>query len=300
MNNSTSTQSNDQSEILEHLLVTDAVTINYAEGPPSGPPLVLLHGGSGRWQNYKDIIPDLAARFHLFAPDFRGHGKSGQVPGRYQLEDFANDTITFLRQCVAEPACLFGGSMGGMVALIVAGQAPAHVRAVAVGDSPLTRTTDSSARRDARRARTAAWRDLAGGRLSIDEIVEALKDSPTEIPGQDEPVTMREKHGEDSDVYTFVATNLYYNDPDMLTAVLDGTWTAGYEMEKVLPAIRCPVLLLQADPDAGGMMTDAEVERALSLLAHPRHVRFEETSHNLFYPEKERVLRAMLEFFRPL
>ena len=38
-------------EILEHLLETDIVTINYAEGPPAGPPLVFLHGGSGRWQN---------------------------------------------------------------------------------------------------------------------------------------------------------------------------------------------------------------------------------------------------------
>jgi hypothetical protein len=26
------------------------VTINYAEGPPSGPPFVLLHGGSSRWR----------------------------------------------------------------------------------------------------------------------------------------------------------------------------------------------------------------------------------------------------------
>ena len=164
----------------------------------------------------------------------------------------------------------------------------------------MTRRADSSAHHDRTRARIAAWRDLAGGRLSIDEIVEALKDSPTEIPGQDEPVTMREKHGENSGVFAFVATNLYYNDPDMLTAVLDGTMTAGYEMEKVLPAIRCPVLLLQADPDAGGMMTDAEVERALPLLAHPRHVRFEQTGHMLFIPSKEPVLRAMVEFFNSL
>jgi pimeloyl-ACP methyl ester carboxylesterase len=287
-------------EILEHLLNTDAVIINYAEGPPSGPPLVLLHGGSGRWQNYEGIILDLAARFHLYAPDFRGHGKSGRVPGRYRLQDYANDTITFLRQCVAEPACLFGCSMGGMVALIVAAQAPGDVRAVVVGDSPLTRRTDSSARRNRTRARIAAWRDLAGGKLSIAEIAEALKDAPTEIPGQDEPVTMREKHGEDSSVFAWVATNLYYNDPDMLMAVMDGTMTAGYEMEKVLPAIRCPVLLLQADPDAGGMMTDAEVERALPLLAHPRHVRFEQRSHALFHPEKEPVLRVIVEFFESL
>ena len=287
-------------EILEHLLNTDTVTINYAEGPPSGPPLVLLHGGSGRWQNYEGIIPDLAAWFHLYAPDFRGHGRSGRVPGRYRLEDYANDTFTFLRQCVAAPAVLFGSSMGGMVALMVAAHAPGDVRAVVVGDAPLTRRIDSWPRRNAARARGAAWRRLAGGRLSIDEIVEALKDTLTEIPGQEEPVTMREKHGEDASVFAWVATNLYYNDPDMLTAVLDGTMTAGYEMEKVLPAIRCPVLLLQADPDAGGMMTDAEVERALPLLAHPRHVRFEQIGHALFIPSKEPVLRAMVEFFNSL
>ena len=287
-------------ELQEHQLDTGAVIINYAKGPLSGPPLVFLHGGSGRWQNYEGIIPDLAARFHLYAPDFRGHGKSGRVPGRYRIQDYADDTITFLRRCVAEPACLFGCSMGGMVALMVAAQAPGDVRAVAVGDSPLTRRADSSSHHDRTRARIAAWRDLAGGRLSIDEIVEALKDSPTEIPGQDEPVTMREKHGENSGVFAWVATNLYYTDPDMLTAVLDETMTVGYEMEEVLPAIRCPVLLLQADPDAGGLMTDAEVERALPLLAHPRHVRFEQTGHSLFVPEKEPVLRAMLEFFESL
>jgi len=287
-------------ETREHSFDTGTVTINYAEGPPSGLPLVLLHGGSGRWQNYEDVIPDLAARFHLYAPDFRGHGKSGRVPGRYRLQDYANDTITFLRQCVAESACLFGSSMGGMVALMVAAQAPGDVRAVVVGDSPLTRRTDSSAHRDRARARTEAWRDLAGGKLSIAEIIEALKDAPTEIPGQDEPVTMREKYGEDSGNYTWVATNLYYNDPDMLTAVLEGTMTVGYEIEKVLPAIRCPVLLLQADPDAGGVMTDAEVERALPLLAHPQHVRFEQRSHALFLPEKEPVLRAIVEFFESL
>jgi len=285
-------------ELQEHQLDTGAVIINYAEGPPSGPPLVFLHGGSARWQGYAGILSDLAARFHLYAPDFRGHGKSGRVPGRYRLEDYADDTITFLRQCVAEPACLFGHSLGGEVALLVAAQSPDFVRAVVVGDSPLTRRT--SAHRDRTRARVAAWRDLAGGRLSIAEIVDALKDAPWEIPGQDEPVTMRETLGEEASIYGWIAANLYYNDPDMLTAVLDGTTTASYEMEKLLPAIRCPVLLLQADPDTGGMMTDAEVERALPLLAHPRHVRLERTGHFIFAPEKEPALRAATEFFESL
>ena len=285
-------------ELQEHQLDTGAVTINYAEGPPSGPPLVLLHGGSGRWQNYEGILSDLAARFHLYAPDFRGHGKSGRVPGRYRLEDYADDTITFLRQCVADPAYLFGCSLGGMVALMVAAQAPGDVRALVIGDSPLTPGTGPSRTRP----RIEAWRDLAGGRLSIEQIAEALRDAPTEVPGQDEPVTMREKHGQDSPHYIHVATRLYHNDPDMLTALLDDyqNTTAGYDMEVLLPAIHCPVLLLQADPDAGGLMQDDRVERALSLLAQGRHVRLEGISHIFFFPDKEPALRAITGFLDSL
>jgi pimeloyl-ACP methyl ester carboxylesterase len=165
-------------EIQEHSFDAGIVTINNAEGPPSGPPFLFLHGGSGRWQNYEDVIPDLATCFHLYAPDFRGHGRSGRVPGQYHLRDYVDDTITFLRECVAQPAHLFGHSLGGMVALLVAAQCADYVRAVVVGDSPLTARRAPAPRRRFQRARTAAWRDLAGGRLSIDEIVEALRDAP--------------------------------------------------------------------------------------------------------------------------
>jgi pimeloyl-ACP methyl ester carboxylesterase len=285
-------------ELQEHLCETDVVTINYAEGPPSGPPLVFLHGGSGRWQSYADHLPELAARFHLYAPDFRGQGKSGRVPGQYHLQAFTDDTIAFLRQCVVDPAYLFGHSLGGMVALMVAAQCPDHVRAVVVGDSPLDRRPDRKKYPDRARARNAAWQKLAGGRFSIDEIAEALRDAPTEIPGQDEPVTMREKYGEEHTVYKWIATNLYYTDPDMLVAVHQEHFTADYEMEKVLPAIRCPVLLLQADPDVGCVMTDDEVARALPLLAHPKYVRVEHTSHNVFFTDK--LLQVVISFLETL
>ena len=85
-------------EVLERSFDTGVVKINYAEGPPSGPPFVLLHGGSGRWQLFEDILPDLIARFHLYLPDLRGHGKSGRVSGQYRLQDFADDVVAFLRE----------------------------------------------------------------------------------------------------------------------------------------------------------------------------------------------------------
>lgn len=203
--------------------------------------------------------------------------------------------VAFLRECLGEPTCLFGHSFGGPVALLVAARWPEGVRAVVAGDSPLSDARLFAQSRP-RRAKNSAWRDLAGGKLSIAEIAEALKDALTTVPGQDEPVTMREKHGEDSSVYEFVATNLYHTDPDFLTALLDGSVRVGYEMEKALPAIRCPVLLLQADPSVGGVMTDDEVARAMALLAQPHHVRLAHIGHNLFYPQKEPMLRALDAF----
>jgi pimeloyl-ACP methyl ester carboxylesterase len=92
---------------------------------------------------------------------------------------------------------------------------------------------------------------------------------------------------------------LYQNDPAMLAALLDDfeTVAAGYEMEQLLPVIRCPVLLLlQADPAAGGLMTDAEVAQALPLLAQPTHVKLTGLSHVLHNEQKEPVLRAIIEF----
>ena len=64
---------------------------------------------------------------------------------------------------------------------------------------------------------------------------------------------------------TELAENLYHQDPDILSAILDrfNDTVAGYEMELIFPKIKCPTLLLQADPTTGGLMTNEEVQQAL-------------------------------------
>jgi pimeloyl-ACP methyl ester carboxylesterase len=282
--------------LTEHSFEAGPVTLNYVEGPDTGPPLVLLHDGSARWQAFESIIPELAARWHLYGPDLRGHGRSGRAAADgYRLQDYSADIITFLRDCLSEPAFLVGHSLGGMVALLVAAHCPEQVRAVVVGDSPLTaKTWQTILQRQ--RARLAAWRDLAGGQRPLAEVVESLKNAPA--PDQAEPKRMRDVIGEDAPVFEWLATRLVQNDPAMLAALLNDfeAVAAGYEMEQVLPAIRCPVLLLQANPAAGGLMTDAEVAQALPLLAHAAYMRLFGISHVLHNEQKEPVLRAIIEF----
>jgi pimeloyl-ACP methyl ester carboxylesterase len=286
-------------EIKEYTFNTGAVILNYAKTSSSGRPLVLLHGGNARWQSFESIIPDLTPTWHVYAPDFRGQGKSGWVPGSYRLQDYTDDTIAFLRHHIHQPACLFGHSLGGIVALMVAAQYPEGVRAVAVGDAPLSRQTWHELLLQGH-DRIAAWRDLCGGQKPLDQLIEVLKETPIEVPGKSEPVPMREVvMDENAPIYAWLAANLYQSDPDMLTAILErfDVTATGYEMDTVLAAIRCPVLLLQADPAAGGIMTDVEIEQALPQLAQPSHVRLEGESHALHHVHPEPVVTALKAFF---
>lgn len=280
---------------------TGEVTLNYAQGPDAGPPLVLLHGGSARWQYFDSIIPELAAHWHLYAPDLRGHGKSGRVARSYAIRDYARDISAFLQE-VSGPASLFGHSLGGMVALMTASQCPDWVKAVIVGDSPLDAASWKTRQNEQERAGIRAWQSLAGGSHTIEEIMVALRDAPVAVPGQAQPLRMRDVYADDDGVYAHLAPRLYDNDPDMIGMLLDDfdNALAGYDLETLLPSIHCPVLLLQANPKAnpkfGSATTDAEIARALACLPRRRHVFFPGLSHLLFVEDKAAVLQAIEAF----
>src|SRR5664279_837983 len=116
--------SSNQPGLVERTLDIGEIRLNYAEGPVNGKPLVLLHGLGRRWQVFLPLIPALSMRWHIFAPDFRGHGKSGRVPRGYGGTDYAEDVTHFLRECVPANVIIFGHSLGGMVAMWIASHHP--------------------------------------------------------------------------------------------------------------------------------------------------------------------------------
>src|SRR5262249_51640711 len=109
--------------------------LNVAEGPPHGPPLLLLHGLGRRWQDFTPLLPALTARWSVSAIDHRGHGKSARVAGRYTVADDVSDAVALVRR-VSGPPGLVGHWLGGLVALGVAGKVPTMVRAGALLDPP--------------------------------------------------------------------------------------------------------------------------------------------------------------------
>jgi pimeloyl-ACP methyl ester carboxylesterase len=284
----------------EHSFDTSTVRLNYAEGPNAGPPLVLLHGGSARWQAALPLIPDLAADWHVYAPDLRGHGISGWVPGQYTMEDYAADVAAFLAGGVRAPAVLFGHSLGGQVAIMVAARHPALVRALILADPPFDRAL-LRAHIETNRPMTKRWRDLAGPSRSVEEIVAALQQSPVVAPGATVARPAVAVFGADHPWFPWMAENLHHQDPTMLDAVLEfDAMHAAFDTERLFPQITCPVLILQADPQAGGALSDGEVARALALLPQATHVQLTGVSHILHNERKEPVLAAMRPFLAAL
>ena len=70
------------------------------------------------------------------------------------------------------------------------------------------------------------------------------------------------------------------------------------KVELLFPKVSCPVLLMQADPNASGLMWDDKVRTAVSLLPDPHHVLLKNISHVLHNEQKEPVLEALLNFLK--
>jgi pimeloyl-ACP methyl ester carboxylesterase len=120
----------------ERQFTAGAVTLHYAETAEDGPPLVLLHRLSARWQTWLAVMPTLTLRWRLYAPDLRGFGRSSRAPGAYRALDYATDIAAFLREIVGRPAALVAHSLDAVVALVVAADAPELVRALVLEEPP--------------------------------------------------------------------------------------------------------------------------------------------------------------------
>src|SRR5882762_9113422 len=64
-----------------HRMMVDGVGVFYREaGPMDAPTIVLLHGFPSSSREFDTLIPLLATRYHLIAPDFPGFGQSDAPP----------------------------------------------------------------------------------------------------------------------------------------------------------------------------------------------------------------------------
>jgi pimeloyl-ACP methyl ester carboxylesterase len=119
-----------------HRASVDGVSIFYREaGPKDAPTIVLLHGFPSSSREFDTLIPLLATRYHLIAPDFPGFGHSDAPPPAtytYTFDHLAETTDHFLTQLNVSKCAFFLHDYGGPIGFRVMMAQPKRVQALII------------------------------------------------------------------------------------------------------------------------------------------------------------------------
>ena len=115
-----------------HIYFSQRLRLHYVDwGNPDAPPMLLVHGGRDHCRNWDWFAEKYRDRFHIIAPDLRGHGDSEWlVGGTYNIVDYVYDIAQLLHQTDMTPATIVAHSLGGSIAVNYAGLYPENIKAL--------------------------------------------------------------------------------------------------------------------------------------------------------------------------
>ncbi|MGI9146641.1 MAG: alpha/beta fold hydrolase [Chloroflexota bacterium] len=247
---------------------------------PSAPAVMLLHGlgVSGRiWQGFaRRLLPGLAA----VAPDLRGHGQSSAPASGYLPADYAQDLVELIEaeDWLQQPVAVVGHSLGALVALALADVRPELVAWLVLLDPPIdphVRNPEIAAvyrLRHAAAGQLEAYllsRNPGGGRVLADSLATLFRDAC------------------DAAFEAFLDGDAH--------AEKDGSASA--EALQQAGRIVQPCLVVQADPDRGGVLGDAPAHAFVRRLPHGQLRKIDGATHALHASHPADVARAILDFY---
>jgi len=270
--------------LTERSFEASSIRLNYAEGPESGPPLVLFHGILDRWQTWLSLMPALVLRWHVYAVDHRGHGRSGRSKDGYERGGYASDAIEFLRAKVDSPAVLIGHSLGAGVVIQVAADAPELVRAAVMEDPARLRAPRPSALSGVG-SRFAEEAELLNRTQDFDELVEGLQ----RIYPEAGPAENRDR-----------ARKRTLVDPRVLDQITAPSGPGQPDMEPVLKRIQAPALLVHGDSDLGGIVGEEDAAWAASVVRDLSIAHIEGVGHGIHRGRRAEFQSVVLDFLESL
>jgi pimeloyl-ACP methyl ester carboxylesterase len=250
---------------------------SYRGGAADGPVILLSHGVTDSGACWPDLAPVLADRFHVVSYDARNHGRSEYTHEVYGWDTLGDDEAGLITALDLAPVVLIGHSMGAGTAAACAARHPDLVRGCILEDPPwMNRGLATPAQGPSRRETYEKMQSQ-----SIDALIAGARQN---TPGWD-PSILR-PWAEAKKRFNLDIADLYR--PDL------ATWRETAE------AIRCPVLLITANPELGARMTAVEREQAAQALQLGTAVNIPGAGHNIRREQFARYLgyvEAFLEQF---
>lgn len=96
-------------------------------GLEDAPAVLLVHGWPQNWWAWRNVIPLIAERYRVIAPDLRGHGWSDAPASGYEKEQLASDLLGLLDAMSIERVSWVGHDWGGWTGFLAALRDPARI-----------------------------------------------------------------------------------------------------------------------------------------------------------------------------
>ena len=121
-------------DVSHHFADLGDVLLHYVTAG-KGPAVVLLHGWPQTWWEWRHVIPALAEKYTVIAPDMRGLGDSSRPLGGYDKKTVANDIWLLVAERLGHKSFfLVGHDWGGPTAFALAAAHPQAVRRLVILD----------------------------------------------------------------------------------------------------------------------------------------------------------------------
>jgi pimeloyl-ACP methyl ester carboxylesterase len=263
----------------ERTIASGDVEIAVTEFPnPGRPPVVLLHGIGSRGQSWWPVIDPLAARFHLYQLDLRGHGASGKPSAGYLMEHYAADLDAALDalELQSDETRIMGHSLGGLVALYWASERPSRAAALVVEDPSLRVPPELVEAFD-------GWQQLA-----------AL--TPAQAAGwyrQEHPDWSDEDCLRRAETITSTASAVF---AELRAEAQEALATGTTDRMHILAGVQIPTLLVYGSLELGSMVAPADAERFVQTMPHGRAIQIPGVGHSLHRDASDAFLEAVIPF----
>lgn len=226
----------------------------------SGRPLLLLHGLGVSGAVWQSFARRLGPQWQCIAPDLRGHGESDHVIAGYEPEDYAADTTALIDQLDLGPVPVVGHSLGALVAIALASRNPDRVHAAVLLDPPLDPALENPDVAEVYRLRHAPHGEL-----------ERFLSAPALAP-------------------------MFRQAADAAFEAILHAPRGAHRMWELATSLACPVLLVQADPERGGVLGPAAAQQFISLVPRGELLAVAGASHTVHVSHAALVADAVSRF----
>jgi pimeloyl-ACP methyl ester carboxylesterase len=279
-----------------HSYFSSRLRLHYLDwGNPEAPPLLLIHGNRDHAHNWDWAAARLQERFHIVAPDLRGHGDSQWSAGStYTPAEFVYDIAQLVHQQQLAPLRIIAHSLGGNVALRYAGTYPEHVERLVVieGWGGIVPGYERPAAPAAMRRWIATQRSLAARQprryATLDDAYQRmLEANPHLSAAQARHLTIHGANQNEDGTYSWKFDNYTH-----ASQVLD---LPAEDVRALWRNIACPVLLVAGSESWtrwGGDAADLT-----DGFADARHVVVPDAGHWVQHDQLDRFLELVDDFF---